>query len=55
MKSIQVDYEPESKAVTMKKKADTTDWIRVCQIFNDDIERVMDIENYQNGLTGMNL
>jgi len=48
MKSIQVDFEPKSKAVTMKKNAETEDWIKVCHKFNNDVERVMDVENYQD-------
>ena len=51
MKSIQVDYEPKSKAVTMKKNTETEDWIRVCHKFNDDVERVMDVENHQDYTT----
>ena len=48
MNSIQVDYDPELKAVTMKKKVETEDWVEVCHKFNDDVERVMNVENYQN-------
>jgi hypothetical protein len=48
MKSIQVDYEAKFKTVTMKKNAETEDWVKVCHKFNDDVERVMDIENHQD-------
>ena len=48
MKSVQVDYDPQLKKVTMKKNAEEEDWVKVCHKFNDDVERVMDFEKHQD-------
>ncbi|MCP4020724.1 MAG: hypothetical protein GY729_02680 [Desulfobacteraceae bacterium] len=54
MKSVQVDYDKESKTITSKNDAKTEDWVSVCQKFNDDVERIMDVEN-QEDYTGLYL
>ena len=52
MKSIQVDYDPKSKKVTMKKDTEKEDWVEVCHKFNDDVERIMDFEKFED-FTGL--
>lgn len=49
MKSIQAEYDEDSKTVTIKKEAKIEDWASVCRRFNDDVSRirnVADIEDY---------
>ncbi len=48
MKAIQVDYDPESKKVTIKKNGEKEDWAEVCKKFNDDVERIMDYDKHKD-------
>ncbi len=52
MKSIQVDYDRESNVIKKKDDTQAEDWISVCRKFNDDVERIMDVED-QKDYTGL--
>lgn len=44
MKSIQAEYEKSSHAISVKPGALPEEWPRVCRRFNDDVERIRDVE-----------
>jgi uncharacterized protein YqfB (UPF0267 family) len=43
MQCIQAEFDETSKAITIKKDAETEDWVSVCRRFNDDVSRVCDV------------
>ena len=50
MKSIQAEY--DSQTISVKPDAKPEDWPTVCQRFNDDVERIRDVEDME-GYTGL--
>ena len=52
MKSILAEYEKSSHAVSIKPDAQPEDWPAVCRRFNDDVERIRDVEDME-GYTGL--
>jgi hypothetical protein len=46
MKSIQADFQQDPQEIKIKDGAKQEDWTVVCRRFNDDVERVCDV----NGL-----
>jgi hypothetical protein len=52
MKSIEVDFDKNSKSIKIGKDAKIQDWAGVCLKFNDDVERVMDVDD-QKSYTGL--
>jgi len=45
MKSIQADFQKDPQEIKIKAGAKHEDWIQVCHRFNDDVERVCDIND----------
>jgi hypothetical protein len=45
MKSIQADFQKDPQEIKVKAGAKQEDWIQVCRRFNDDVERVCDIND----------
>ncbi len=52
MKCIQAEFDKKSDKITIKEKASVEDWIKVCQKFNDDVERIRDVSDIE-GYTGL--
>jgi len=48
MQSIQAEFDETSKAITIKKDAETEDWVSVCRRFNDDVSRVCDVTDIED-------
>lgn len=48
MKSIQAEYDKDSKEITIKKDAGEEDWADVCRKFNDDVSRVCDVNDLED-------
>lgn len=43
MKTIQAEYEKDTKKIVIQKNAVEEDWAAVCQRFNDDVSRICDV------------
>ncbi len=52
MKAIQAEFEKDPRKIRIKKEAEPEDWPGVCRRFNDDVERVCDV-NEVPGYTGL--
>lgn len=52
MQAIQAEYTPSPFEVKIRDKAEPEDWPAVCQRFNDDVERICDVETVP-GYTGL--
>ena len=52
MKAIQADVSDAPVKITVKKNAEPESWPDVCRRFNDDVERVCDVEDIP-GYTGL--
>ncbi|MFO7751095.1 MAG: hypothetical protein R6V54_13490 [Desulfobacteraceae bacterium] len=48
MKSIEAEFDKTSKTIAVKKDAKTENWVDVCTRFNDDVERVCDVEDQED-------
>ena len=48
MKSIQAEFQKDPRKIKIKAKAKQEDWIKVCQRFNDDVERICDVSDLGN-------
>ena len=48
MNCIQAELEKDTDKITIKKDAKVENWIRVCQKFNDDVERIRDITDVED-------
>jgi len=48
MKSIEAEFDKTSKTIAVKKDAQTENWVDVCTRFNDDVERVCDVEDQED-------
>ncbi len=45
MKSIQAEFKKDPHKIKIKAKAAQENWIEVCSRFNDDVERVCDVND----------
>ncbi len=52
MKAIQAEFEKYPENIRIKEGAKAEDWPEVCRRFNDDVERVCDV-NEISGYTGL--
>lgn len=48
MKSIQAEYDEESKTISIKENRQPEDWVSVCRRFNDDVSRICDVQNIED-------
>jgi hypothetical protein len=48
MKSIQAEFQKDSQEIKIKPGAKQEDWPKVCQRFNDDVQRVCDVSDLEN-------
>lgn len=48
MKSIQAEYDKESKKIAIKAEAKEESWVSVCRRFNDDVSRVCDVTDLED-------
>ncbi|NOX33173.1 MAG: hypothetical protein GXP56_05460 [Deltaproteobacteria bacterium] len=48
MKSIQAEFDKDSKKITIKDDAGQEDWAAVCEKFNDDVSRICDVTDKED-------
>lgn len=48
MKCIQAELEKKNDKITIQEGAKEEDWLKVCQRFNDDVERIRDVTDIED-------
>ncbi|HCY85248.1 MAG TPA: hypothetical protein DHV36_08955 [Desulfobacteraceae bacterium] len=52
MKAVQAEYTTDPKEIKIKENAEIEEWPAVCRKFEDDVERVCDVDHIP-GYTGL--